>query len=66
MKFALTKYGWPQLVVFPVIVLAAMILVARLSSLVPRLSIWVIISIEAGFAVVRIWILSRPLQNLSR
>jgi phosphatidylserine decarboxylase len=58
MKFALTKYGWPQLVVFPVIVVAAMILVARLSSLVPRLSIWVIISIEAGFAVVLIWILS--------
>ncbi len=58
MRFALTKYGWPQVVIFPAIVLAAMILVACLSSLVPRLSIWVIISIEAGFAVVLIWILS--------
>ncbi len=58
MRFALTKYGWPQMVIFPAIVLAAMILVARLSSLVPRLSIWVIVSIEAGFAVVLIWILS--------
>jgi phosphatidylserine decarboxylase len=57
-RFALTKYGWPQVIVFPAIVLAAMILVTRLSSLVPRLSIWVIISIEAGFAVVLIWVLS--------
>jgi phosphatidylserine decarboxylase len=58
MRFALTKYGWPQIIIFPAIVLAAMILVARLSSLVPRLSIWVIISIEAGFAIVLIWVLS--------
>jgi phosphatidylserine decarboxylase len=58
MRFALTKYGWPQVVIFPVIVLAAMILVGRLSSLVPRLSIWVIFSIEAGFAAILIWILS--------
>lgn len=58
MKFALTKYGWPQLVIFPAMVLAAMILVARLSSLVPRLSIWVIISIEAVFAAILIWVLS--------
>jgi len=58
MRFALTKYGWPQVVIFPAIVLAAMILVARLSSLVPRLSIWVIILIEAGFAAILIWVLS--------
>jgi phosphatidylserine decarboxylase len=54
MRFALTKYGWPQMVIFPAIVFAAMILV----SLVPRLSIWVIIPVEAGFAAILIWILS--------
>jgi phosphatidylserine decarboxylase len=57
MRFALTKYGWPQIIIFPAMVLAAMILVASLSSLVPRLSIWVIVSIEAGFAVVLISVL---------
>ena len=58
MRFALTKYGWPQIIIFPAVVLAAMILVAHLSLLVPRLSIWVIISIEAGLAAILIWILS--------
>jgi phosphatidylserine decarboxylase len=58
MRFALTKYGWPQIIIFPVIVLAAMILVACLLSLVPRLSIWIIVSIEAGLAAILIWILS--------
>ncbi len=58
MRLVLTKYGWPQVVIFPAIVLGAMILVARLSSLVPRLSGWAIISIEAGLAVVLIWVLS--------
>jgi len=57
-RFALTKYGWPQMIIFPAIMLAAMIIVAHLSLLVPRLSIWVIISIEAGFAAILIWILS--------
>jgi phosphatidylserine decarboxylase len=58
MRVPLTKYGWPEVVVFPAIALGAMILVACLSPLVSRLSIWVIISIEAGFAVVLIWVLS--------
>jgi phosphatidylserine decarboxylase len=65
MRFALTKYGWPQIIIFPALVLMAMILAACLSSLpvwqtglVPHLSTWVIVSIETGLAVVLIWILS--------
>jgi phosphatidylserine decarboxylase len=58
MRLALTKYGWPEVAIFPAIMLGAMILVARLSSLVPRLSVWTIISIEAALAVVLIWVLS--------
>jgi phosphatidylserine decarboxylase len=58
MRVPLTKYGWPEVVAFPAIVLGAMVLVSRLSSLVPRLSIWVIISIEAVLAVILIWVLS--------
>jgi phosphatidylserine decarboxylase len=58
MRFALTKYGWPQIIIFPAIVFAAMILVACLSLLILRLSIWAIISIEAGLAAILIWILS--------
>ncbi|MGA1979423.1 MAG: phosphatidylserine decarboxylase [Sedimentisphaerales bacterium] len=58
MRLALTKYGWPEVIISPAIVLGAMILVARLSSLVPRLSVWTIISIEAVLAVILIWVLS--------
>jgi phosphatidylserine decarboxylase len=57
-RIPLTKYGWPQVVIFPTIVLGAMILVSCLSSLVPRLSTWTIISIEAVLAVVLVWVLS--------
>lgn len=58
MRVPLTKYGWPQVVIFPAIVLGAMILVACLSPLVPRLSIWVIVSVEMVLAVILIWVLS--------
>lgn len=56
MKLKLTKYGWPQIVIFPAIVLVAMIvcLLARLTFL-PN---WATISIEAVLAVVLIWTLS--------
>jgi phosphatidylserine decarboxylase len=58
MRVPLTKYGWPEVIIFPAILLGAMAFVSRLSSLVPRLSIWVIISIEAALAAVLIWVLS--------
>jgi phosphatidylserine decarboxylase len=58
MRVPLTKYGWPEMVISPAIILGVMILVSRLSSLVPRLSTWVIISIEAVLAAVLLWVLS--------
>jgi phosphatidylserine decarboxylase len=58
MRVPLTKYGWPEVAVFPAIVLGAMALVSRLSSVIPHLSMWVIVSIEAVLTVVLIWVLS--------
>jgi phosphatidylserine decarboxylase len=58
MRVSLTKYGWPEVAVFPAVVLGAMVLVSRLSSVIPNLSIWVIVSIEAVLTVVLIWLLS--------
>jgi len=53
MRIPLTKYGWPQVVVFPLIVVIAMIicLLARLPSRVAILA-------EVILAVILIWILS--------
>ncbi|MFZ0034067.1 MAG: phosphatidylserine decarboxylase [Sedimentisphaerales bacterium] len=56
MGLALTKYGWPEVVIFPAIVLGAMI--ACLVVGVLYLSALVIISIETVLAVVLIWVLS--------
>jgi phosphatidylserine decarboxylase len=57
-RIPLTKYGRPQVVVIPVIILGVMILASRLPSFVPRLSIWAIITIEAILVVILIWVLS--------
>jgi phosphatidylserine decarboxylase len=56
MRLSLTKYGWPQVVIFPVVVLAAMIV--YLIAGVLYLSAWAVISIEAILAVVLIWVLT--------
>jgi phosphatidylserine decarboxylase len=56
MRIPLTKYGWPQVVVLPVILLAAMIVYLIVGVL--YLSAWAIISIEAILAVVLVWVLS--------
>ena len=56
MRLALTKYGWPQVVVFPAIVLGAMVI--ALLAWPKSLSVWGIISVETIFAVVLVWILS--------
>jgi phosphatidylserine decarboxylase len=49
----LTKYGWPQVVVLPILVLLGMVV------LVPApMPLWAVISIEAVLAVVLIWVLA--------
>ena len=56
MRFRLTQYGWPQVVIFPAVVLVAMIvcLLAGKTFLQP----WIIVLIELLLGVVLIWVLS--------
>ncbi len=56
MKIPLTKYGWPQVVVFPVIILAGMALIALTGQKV--LPLWVVIFLEFVLALVLIWALA--------
>jgi phosphatidylserine decarboxylase len=56
MRIPLTRYGWPQVVVFPVAVILVMAIVAL--STIGRLPSWAVISIEALLAFVLIWMLS--------
>ena len=56
MRVPLTKYGWPQVVVFPVIVLTAMIICPLAGKTL--LSLWTIISIEVILGIILIWVLS--------
>ena len=56
MRLTLTKYGWPQVVVFPVIVLAVMIICLMIGIL--TLPLWATVSIEAFLSVVLVWVLS--------
>jgi phosphatidylserine decarboxylase len=56
MRIPLTKYGWPQVVVFPGAVLAVMI--AYLLVAVQFLPAWAIVSAEAVLAVALIWVLA--------
>ncbi len=53
MRIPLTKYGWPQVVIFPAIILAIMF-----ACLLARLAGAVVISIEAILAIVLIWVFS--------
>ncbi len=56
MKIPLTKYGWPQVVIFPValfVIMAACLLVGILF-----LPLWAVVSIETVLAIVLIWVLS--------
>jgi phosphatidylserine decarboxylase len=54
MRFKLTKYGLPQVVVFPVIVIAAMVILILVSF--GSMPGWTIVSIEAVLAVVLVWV----------
>ena len=56
MRIPLTKYGWPQVVIFPAIVLTVMVVYLLVAILF--LSVWAIISIEVLLAVVVIWVLA--------
>lgn len=56
MRVPLTKYGWPEVAVFPAIVLGVMIV--YLAAGVLYLSTWAVISVEAILAIVLIWVLS--------
>jgi phosphatidylserine decarboxylase len=57
MRIPLTKYGLPQVVVFPAIVLVVMMVVPLAGSAWGGLPPWAIVSIEALLAVILIWIL---------
>ena len=56
MRIPLTKYGWPQVVIFPAVVLAVM--AAFGLSTTGKLQSWIIISIEGLLAAILVWILS--------
>ena len=53
MRIPLTKYGWPQVAIFPTVVLA--IMAGCLLAGARFLPLWVTYSIEAALAVVLIW-----------
>ena len=55
MRVPLTKYGWPEVVVLPLVVLAA--IVAYLLVGILFLPLWAIVSVEVFFAIVLMWIL---------
>ncbi len=55
MRIPLTKYGWPQVVIFPAVILAMMAAVALGTTAV--LQLWAIISIELILGVILIWVL---------
>jgi phosphatidylserine decarboxylase len=56
MRIPLTKYGWPQVITFPAIILAAMTIYLVVGIL--YLSVWVTVSIEALLAAALLWVLS--------
>ncbi len=53
MRIPLTKYGWPQVVIFPAVVLAAMVVWLLTGKVF--LPLWAIVSIETLLAIVMIW-----------
>ena len=57
MRIPPTKYGWPQVFVFPVIVLAVMIVFPPTVSALGGLPLWVVLFVEVLLAVLLIWIL---------
>jgi phosphatidylserine decarboxylase len=58
MRIRLTKYGWPQVVVYPAFVLALMVIFALLSGVWRSLPFWAVVSIELLAALICLWILA--------
>ena len=56
MRIPLTKYGWPQVAVFPAIILAVM--TVYLIAGILYLSAWAVVLIEVLLAAALIWVLS--------
>ncbi|MBN1972837.1 MAG: phosphatidylserine decarboxylase family protein [Sedimentisphaerales bacterium] len=56
MKIPLTKYGWPQVAAFPVIILAAMIFIALFA--IKLLPPWAVLFFELILALLLIWSIS--------
>jgi phosphatidylserine decarboxylase len=56
MKVPLTKYGWPQVAVFPAVIIAVMIVYMLTAA--KFLPLWADYSIEAALAVVLVWVLA--------
>jgi len=56
MRLSLTKYGWPQVVVFPAIVFIAMVIALLVWP--KSFSVWSIIFLETIFAIFLVWVLS--------
>jgi len=54
MKIPLTQYGWPQVVVYPAVIVAAML--ATLAG-APHLPVWTVVTIETVLAAILIWAL---------
>jgi len=55
MRIPLTKYGWPQVVVYPLIVVIGMLVVALLGS--ARMPAWAFAALEGVLAAVLVWAL---------
>jgi phosphatidylserine decarboxylase len=64
MRIPLTKYGWPQVVIFPAVIFALMVAIALGTPTV--LPLWVIISIEVLLTAILILVLSffRDLERI--
>jgi len=56
MRIALTQYGWPQVVVYPAIIICAMALCLAMGMFFWPL--WAIIAAEAILGIILIWVLS--------
>ncbi len=56
MRIPLTKYGWPEVVLFPVMMVAAMTIGFFLGLYV--LDFWVFVALESVLAAMLVWILS--------
>ncbi len=56
MRIPLTRYGWPEVVVFPAVVLAVMVVLLLVG--IAHLPLWTVLLVEAVLAVVLLWLLS--------